>query len=336
MLFPTLNHSHQKGSSGQSYFQHFVNNELKCIYHPINQENDFGIDGYIELVIDRCVTGKLIGVQIKHGNSFFRSKTDYGFKFIGDNKHLNYYLNSQAPIFILIMDEDFVNNHWVEFDLSKTMSTTSSNWWIEVPENNRLETNFSKAIFASTAPVIDFTAQIQANFAMNFIVSNSDLRAIAIPKDEILAMSFDYLSGFIKRLSANRKLLLESRSTLNIFFPDYDSDPREIIQIPEIMLWLKRSIEIGFPWFYYLDTRHRSSGLMLLIHSYCMPIDISQETTRYRVKYNKQDLTRFVEKNFTNLNVFTDSNNISLDINKEVSSGIVRFLEKCLLPEVSK
>lgn len=331
MLFPTRNDSNQKGVSGQAYFQHFVNTELKCIYHPIIQENDFGIDGYIELVVDKCVTGKLIGVQIKHGNSFFNSRTDYGYKYIGNNKHLNYYLNNQCPIFIVIMDEDFNRKLWIEFDLLKTMPVGSSGWWIEVLEDNYLDTNFHKAILAVTAPVIDFEKQIEMNWRINSAISNSDYRVLAIPKDEIIRMSFSYVNDFLSRLSVNKHLLLESRSSLDIFFPEYDNDPCEITQIPEIMKWLRSSIEFGIPWFYFLDTRHMNTGLHLLIHSYCLPIDISKHATGYLVNYDNISLVGFIEKNFLNLNNFTNNNSIGLSINEEVSKGITEYLEKYLI-----
>ncbi|WP_413542001.1 DUF4365 domain-containing protein [Brevibacillus sp. WF146] len=50
----------------------------------------------------------------------FKSKTSGGFKVIGKNKHLNYYLNSQSPIFIIIMDNCFKRMHWVKFEIYKT------------------------------------------------------------------------------------------------------------------------------------------------------------------------------------------------------------------------
>lgn len=86
MSFPKRNKNNLRGSIGLSYFQHFVNSELNCVYHSINQENDFGIDGYIELVMDENVSGKLIGDQLKHGDSYFKSKSSGGYKFIGENK----------------------------------------------------------------------------------------------------------------------------------------------------------------------------------------------------------------------------------------------------------
>ena len=136
MIFPKITSSNMKGMTGQAYFQCFVNEYLKCVYHPIHEENDFGIDGYIEIVINGNVTGKLVGVQIKHGNSYFNNSTEYGYKYVGEQKHLNYYLNNRSPIFIIIIDDDCNRINWVQFDIAKTMPIDEKKWWIEIPKEN--------------------------------------------------------------------------------------------------------------------------------------------------------------------------------------------------------
>lgn len=338
MTFPKRNDSVKKGATGQSFFQYFVNDELECVYHPINQENDFGIDGYIELVVDHCVSGKLVGVQLKHGSSFFKAPTSYGYKYVGDNKHLNYYLNSQSPIFIVIMDECFDKMHWVKFDIAKTLPLNDNNWWIEIPSDNQLKTNFKQAIFESSTPIIDFDKQIQFNWGINAALQNYDYRVIAIPKSEIVSQSFSFVNEFMERLSANKKFLIESRSSLDIFFPEYDDDPCEIFQIPEIMMWLQKSIDIGIPWFYFLNTKGKNTGLHLLVHSYCSPVTITSSPVEimknrrgYLVNYSGSDLGHFLEKNFINMNCFMEKHNIGLEINKEISSGITEYFHRCLI-----
>ena len=96
--FPKMNESKLKGQTGQTYVEHYITSEFNWIYHGIPVEKDYGIDAYVEVVEDNRVTGKLIGIQIKHGNSYFKSKTEIGFNYFGEDKHLNYYLNSNLPI----------------------------------------------------------------------------------------------------------------------------------------------------------------------------------------------------------------------------------------------
>ena len=324
-MFPKFTSNNLKGITGQSYFKYFVNEYLKCIYHPISEENDFGIDGYIELVIDKNVTAKLIGVQIKHGNSFFNNSTSYGYKFIGDQKHLNYYLNSQVPIFIVIIDENFNKMNWVQFDISKTMPIGQNKWYIEVPKNNELKINFKDAIFQAAGTVVDFKELIQLNWNINSLIKDSSNKVLAIPKSQILNKEFDCVNNLINRLSLNREILVNSRTTIDIFFPEYNTDSREIFQIPEIMEWLKTSINIGIPWFYFLNYKYKNNGLNLLVHSYCQVEETYKKNNKYLFNYNKLDMKNFLEKSFTSMNIFMDKNHIDLEINKEISDGIIKY-----------
>uniref|UniRef100_UPI00403E93FB chlororespiratory reduction 6 domain-containing protein n=1 Tax=Siminovitchia sp. FSL W7-1587 TaxID=2954699 RepID=UPI00403E93FB len=120
-----------------------------------------------------------------------------------------------------------------------------------------------------SAPIVDFDEVIQWNLSLNSILRETDFRIIAVSEDEINTLSFDTINEFIERLSANGELLIKSANSLDIFFPEYDKDTREIFQIPEIMRWLKHSIDKGVPWFYFLSTKNKNNGLHLLIHSYC-------------------------------------------------------------------
>ena len=179
MQFPKVNANKLKGVTGQAYFQYFVNQHLNCIYYPVAEENDFGIDGYIGLVIDGRVTGKLLGVQIKHGNSYFKSTTKQGYQYFGDIKQLNYYSNSQEPIFIIIMDDNFEEMNWVQFDVRKTKLVNPSKWWIEIPSKNQMKNNLKEALLNAVSPVIDFEKEMQLS-------KDFELRGLNYKKCEIL------------------------------------------------------------------------------------------------------------------------------------------------------
>jgi hypothetical protein len=79
-------------------------------------------------------------------------------------------------------------------------------------------------------------------------------------------MNFSYIQSFFKRLSKNKAQLLKSRSSLDLFFPEYDSDSREIYDIPEIKDWFVKSMELKIPWFYYLTYEGKSDCLLLLLY----------------------------------------------------------------------
>lgn len=261
------------------------------------------------MAINEKVTGRLIGVQIKHGNLYFKHSTDYGYKYKGENKHLNYYMNNRNPIFLIIIDDDCQRMNWVQFDIGKTIRSNDKKWWIEIPKENEIMKNFKE-----TDTIIDYKEQMQLNWSINELIKESNKTVLAIPKDEIRMGSYEIVKQYINRISINKEILINSRASMDIF------------QIPEIMEWLKKSIDEGIPWFYFLDYRQKSTSFKLLVHSYCHMTDIKPVGAQYLCNYNKIDLIRFLEKNFDNLNKFMKKNNLDDKISEEISIGIQNIL----------
>lgn len=327
MQFPKVNKNKLKGMTGEAYFEYFVNNKLNCIYHKIRSDNDFGIDGFIELVINGYVTGKKVAVQIKHGNSYFRNKVKGGYKYIGEKKHLNYYMNSQLPVFIVLIDDLCEKAVWIEFDVNKTIWQNDERWWIEIPKENQLDSNFFSSIINLLQPIVDFEDEIESAWVSDIILDNTDFRAIGIPKSDICTLKFDSIYNIIDKLSKSKEKLISARNTLELFFPEYDDDEREIYEIPEIIDWLKCSVDYNIPWFYFLNYKMDNVGLKLLMHSQCIKTSQCKEICRHLVWYDKSSVYNFLLRNLDIMNKFMEKNNIEEKINKEISDGIINFYE---------
>jgi hypothetical protein len=69
---------------------------------------DYGVDAQAELVAeDELVTGRLLGLQIKGGDSrFVRVKGGQGWVFRDSNDHLAYWLGHSLPVLVVIVDPD--------------------------------------------------------------------------------------------------------------------------------------------------------------------------------------------------------------------------------------
>lgn len=107
MELPQFNEERKLAEKGVAIVKDIVDNNLNWMFRKVPLEEDFGIDGYIDILYDgKFVTGKSIGVQIKTGTSYFKNITNSGWLFYGDNKHLNYYLNNANPIIIIIVNPD--------------------------------------------------------------------------------------------------------------------------------------------------------------------------------------------------------------------------------------
>jgi hypothetical protein len=324
--FPKITQSKQKGQSGETYVNHFIVNDLNWIFHSIPEENDFGVDAYIEIVVDGNVSGKLLGVQIKHGDSFFIKTNEFGYIFNGEKKHLNYYLNSSLPVIIIILNQEFSKMHWVKFDIEAT-KPTQNGWEIVIPYSNVLNTGVGNIWVNYVSSIIDYHKEIEANWKINNILKDQNIYLIAIPKSEITQMSYSYVTNFLNRISSTREFMLNARSSIDIFSPEYDSDRREILQIPEINSWMKNSISL-IPWFYFLSYSEKCFGITLVFNSVSKRKKVSKNQNGIIVKYGKADTLRFLDIMFNNLNTYTDKNNIPIEVNKEISNGLFDFFKK--------
>lgn len=324
MNFPMQNQNQRKGRKGESRFADFVVNSLNCIYHKIDGSDDFGIDGHIEIVANNAVTGRYVAVQVKHGNSYFAQKTESGYKFVGKDKHLNYYLNSPVPVFIVIMDDNFERMLWVHFELAQILPVGSDSWWIEMPENNTLEANFANSIFTSVGNIIDYSELVASIKCTNSMLNDVDTIAIGISKDEVNTLDFSDVMATFEALSRNKTIRNKFMSACSLFFPEYDDDPREIIQIPEVMQWLKKSISYNVPWFYFLDTS-KTSGIHLLLFAYANPLLRPQKNGFIYAEIDARETAKFLEHAFVNLNAFTELYNVGFDDNKKISEKLANY-----------
>ena len=106
--------------------------------------NDFGIDAIVETTekvnpIKKYInpTGKLIGIQIKSGKSYFKESNSIGIVFRGEKKHLKYWSNYSIPVIIVIHDEEKEISYWQVVNNSTTI-LTNQHWKIIIPFENVL------------------------------------------------------------------------------------------------------------------------------------------------------------------------------------------------------
>ena len=104
--------------------------------------SDFGIDAHMEIKDSSGdPTGRLIAFQIKTGKSYLTTKTDTGFVFYGEDRHLNYWRGHSLPVFLILCDPCSKAAHWQLIDNDTNVENTKSGWKVEVPFDHRLDTD---------------------------------------------------------------------------------------------------------------------------------------------------------------------------------------------------
>jgi len=73
---------------------------------------DHGIDAHLEIVNEGKPTGKLVGLQIKSGPSYFDECQDEDFIFRGTDTHLEYWTNHSLPVVLLMVNTETEDVYW--------------------------------------------------------------------------------------------------------------------------------------------------------------------------------------------------------------------------------
>ena len=89
----------------------------------------------------------------------------------------------------------------------------------------------------------------------------ADLVYVPVPVIDVLREDFSNMEALIQQTAADMDALAAAGNTWEVCFSDYDGDPREIQDIPEVVNWIRQSVEAGIPWFYFMKADPLSMGL---------------------------------------------------------------------------
>jgi hypothetical protein len=325
--FPKRTMQNQKGYAGQSYIQFFVESTINWVYHPITQNNDFGIDGYVEIIDNDCATGKMLAVQVKHGESYFKDKGLNGFTYYGEDKHLNYYLNIKCPVILIILDNTFTRKYWQLFDIELT-SPEKNGWSIEIPEVNILDEKVCAKWRAFAGPIYDYEEEIKNVWEIDGKFTQGDIFMFPVTKEEVDIGSHEYLESFIKRLSKNEKMLLRMHSSMEIYFPDYQQDNRELYEISEVVRWFENAMDKKLPLAYFLSYSIDSYSFSMISYSLNRKLlkQITKNIGKITIEYDVEAFFNVLRILWDNLNIFCDKYPAAEILNEEISKGIYNSL----------
>lgn len=101
---------------------------------------DFGIDIHFEFMDDSGgATGRLVGVQVKSGASYFRAPTAGGWWFETDEKHENYWLGHSLPVVVALHDPRDGNTYWARVTPESIEHTAAGTPRVFVPSSQALD-----------------------------------------------------------------------------------------------------------------------------------------------------------------------------------------------------
>jgi hypothetical protein len=146
--------------------------------------SDVGIDAHLEIVVEGLATGRLLALQIKSGESYFREAVAEGFVYRSDEAHLSYWLNHSLPVVLVICKPGTQEAYW-QLVSDQTVVRTDYGWKMIMPAANRFRADAVgrlQAIAVGYTPSPEVQPQVLATESLAYqdglpeaLLNNSDL-----------------------------------------------------------------------------------------------------------------------------------------------------------------
>ncbi|MEU6008771.1 DUF4365 domain-containing protein [Streptomyces sp. NPDC047453] len=130
--------SARTGSIGVTQTQLAVQSKLDWLFRE-QPNDDYGIDAQVEVVDGKYVRGRLLALQIKSGESFFREPTPGGWWFRPESKHVQYWMNHSLPVVVILYHPDTQTCHWQLASSEHLMESSRGGWKLLVPKRHVLD-----------------------------------------------------------------------------------------------------------------------------------------------------------------------------------------------------
>ncbi|WP_343993380.1 DUF4365 domain-containing protein [Nocardioides dubius] len=145
---PQRRPSARVGSAGVTHTALAVQDELGWLFREQPTE-DFGIDAHTEVVDADNVTGRLLALQIKSGQSWFREATLGGWWYRPDKDHVAYWLDHSLPVAVVLYDDVKKTCFWQLISRDTLQQTKTGGWKVLVPNTQVLDRTASGPLKAA-------------------------------------------------------------------------------------------------------------------------------------------------------------------------------------------
>lgn len=192
--------------------------------------SDFGIDAQAEkLNPNGQAGGKLIGLQIKSGPSYFRKRGD-DFVYYGDERHRDYWANHCLPVFLILHNPESGLTLWQRIERHLIEDGDNGRWAITIPAHQTLDERNEHFIAAGLAS--DLESQKRARLAL-------DLPLIK----EVASHSYVFL-----RVEDWVNKTFNYRGAEFVFSGDPDGEAEYDIDVGLAASSIDRYMDVLFPW----------------------------------------------------------------------------------------
>jgi hypothetical protein len=187
--------SQESEDSGIRHVQNYFRDQLHWIFR-VQREFDFGVDAHAEIVIppERITTNQLLSIQVKSGDSYFRSSHGQeGWKFSHSNDRLAYWLGGSLPTIVILVNSR-CEAYW-QVVSARTVTENAEGFWVLVPRAQPLDATARDTLIALARQADGLIEQFPRHLAVFSPAVTELLESIGLEDHLGAARLAEYLAG---------------------------------------------------------------------------------------------------------------------------------------------
>ncbi|WP_099331463.1 DUF4365 domain-containing protein [Priestia aryabhattai] len=142
---PIYTDNQRKGNAGVADIGKEFRDTFGWLFTEIPNQNDMGIDGYVEIINQNSAIGKSFVVQVKKGTSWLNESDEDNFYYKFDEKKKNYWSKHVLPVILTFVNDNDGNKYWVHFQKENVYKKGNDTFHIKVPKCNLLTPTIARA-----------------------------------------------------------------------------------------------------------------------------------------------------------------------------------------------
>ncbi|MFE8645428.1 DUF4365 domain-containing protein, partial [Sphingomonas sp. NCPPB 2930] len=325
--FPTRPSSSTTADIGINCVATIFNDIFGWIFRRTHQEHDFGVDAYVDYVSKRnAVTGRTIAAQIKTGASYLSNKGSMHW-YKDTKEHLNYFLNLQMPVLLIICDPNTKICFWAALEKDK-VDFQESGWRYPIPKTQILDLQNFESIELLFGEAEDHVSKFEVEQQLLGKIGGEYFIHYSIPRSAIENRDTTQLKRFMSRISNSERLAKSIQGRIYLATYGYENDSREVNEIAEIREWAHQARNDIKSWYLFARTeKWVPSTLIWIAACTCEIISSKFEISNngragYQLASTTQDLVNFKKECYDGLNIDSEKWGWPIKYSYDVSKAI--------------
>jgi hypothetical protein len=325
--FPTRANSSNTAEVGINCASTIFNDTFGWIFRRTHQEHDFGVDAYIDYVSrSNAVTGRTIAAQIKTGASYLSTRGSMHW-YKDTKEHLNYFLNLQIPVILIVCDPATRICYWAALEKDK-VDFQDNGWRYPIPKMQTLDLKNFESIEHLFEEARDHVSEFEVEHQMLGDIGDDYFIHYSVPRSAIESQDVTQLKKFIDRISNSERLALSVQGKIYLATYGYETDPREVHEIDEVRKWARQARTEIKSWYLFAKTKDWMPSTLLWIatctcHIFSSKLKLRRDgRASYQLTGKPEELMNFRKECFIGLNVDSDKWGWPMKYNYDVSKAI--------------